>query len=64
MHVCSISQLEDINWRLNLQMAQANKAKMKLPNALFEFQLSSSGEVHVTMVTKTLIFTLISDIKK
>ncbi|KXJ11894.1 COMM domain-containing protein 10 [Exaiptasia diaphana] len=37
-------QLDGINWRLNLQMAQANKAKMKVPNALFEFQLSSSGE--------------------
>ncbi|KAL3867481.1 hypothetical protein ACJMK2_044683 [Sinanodonta woodiana] len=29
-------QLEDINWRLNLQMAQASKTKMKLPNAMFE----------------------------
>ncbi|XP_062583173.1 COMM domain-containing protein 10-like, partial [Saccostrea cucullata] len=28
--------LEDINWRLNLQMAQSTKAKMKLPNAMFE----------------------------
>ena len=29
-------QLEDVNWRLNLQMAQANKSKLKIPNALFE----------------------------
>ncbi|XP_077989449.1 COMM domain-containing protein 10-like [Glandiceps talaboti] len=29
------NQLEDVNWRLNLQMAQANMAKMKSPNAMF-----------------------------
>ncbi|XP_031564732.1 COMM domain-containing protein 10-like isoform X1 [Actinia tenebrosa] len=37
-------QLEAMNWRLNLQMAQASKAKLKLPNALFEFHLSSGEE--------------------
>ncbi|XP_070542596.1 COMM domain-containing protein 10-like [Ptychodera flava] len=30
------NQLEDVSWRLNLQMGQANSAKMKLPNAMFE----------------------------
>lgn len=30
-------QLEEVNWRLNLQMAQSSRAKMKMPNALFEF---------------------------
>lgn len=29
-------QLEDINWRLNLQMAQGTQLKMKMPNAMFE----------------------------
>ncbi|KAK7008739.1 COMM domain-containing protein 10 [Biomphalaria glabrata] len=29
-------QLEDINWRINLQMAQTTLSKMKLPNALFQ----------------------------
>ena len=29
-------QLDSINWRLNLQMAQATKTKMKVPNAMFE----------------------------
>ncbi|XP_064608939.1 COMM domain-containing protein 10-like [Liolophura sinensis] len=29
-------QLTDVNWRLNLQMAQDNKTKMKMPNAQFE----------------------------
>ncbi|XP_035666460.1 COMM domain-containing protein 10-like [Branchiostoma floridae] len=29
-------QLESVNWRLNLQMAQASQTKMKLPNAMFE----------------------------
>ncbi|XP_048735076.1 COMM domain-containing protein 10-like isoform X2 [Ostrea edulis] len=28
--------LEEVNWRLNLQMAQSSKTKMKLPNAMFE----------------------------
>ncbi|XP_031564733.1 COMM domain-containing protein 10-like isoform X2 [Actinia tenebrosa] len=37
-------KLEAMNWRLNLQMAQASKAKLKLPNALFEFHLSSGEE--------------------
>ncbi|KAK7481601.1 hypothetical protein BaRGS_00027117 [Batillaria attramentaria] len=30
-------QLEEVNWRLNLQMAQSSMSKMKLPNAMFEF---------------------------
>ncbi|KAH9492958.1 COMM domain-containing protein 10 [Bulinus truncatus] len=29
-------QLEDINWRINLQMAHTSQSKMKLPNALFQ----------------------------
>ena len=37
-------QLEDVNWRLNLQMAQSTRAKMKQPNALFEFSVRE-GEV-------------------
>ncbi|XP_064620810.1 COMM domain-containing protein 10-like [Lineus longissimus] len=39
-------QLEDINWRLNLQMAQASKSRLKLPNAQFELGVRDdrSGE--------------------
>lgn len=33
-------RLEEINWRLNLQMAQSNKSKMKLPNAMFELKIN------------------------
>ncbi|KAL5005499.1 hypothetical protein ScPMuIL_018955 [Solemya velum] len=29
-------QLTDVNWRLNLQMAQASATKQKIPNAMFE----------------------------
>ncbi|XP_012942446.1 COMM domain-containing protein 10 [Aplysia californica] len=29
-------QLDSVNWRLNLQMAQGSQSKMKLPNALFQ----------------------------
>ncbi|XP_013414424.1 COMM domain-containing protein 10 [Lingula anatina] len=36
-------QLEDVNWRLNLQMAQANKAKMKLPTAMFELGIKDEN---------------------
>ena len=32
------TQLDGINWRLNLSMAQASQSKMKLPNAQFECQ--------------------------
>ncbi|VDI65553.1 Hypothetical predicted protein [Mytilus galloprovincialis] len=36
-------QLESVNWRLNLQMAQSNKAKMKMPNAMFEFNVTDEN---------------------
>ncbi|CAL1546731.1 unnamed protein product [Lymnaea stagnalis] len=29
-------QLEDISWRINLQLAQSSQSKMKVPNALFQ----------------------------
>ena len=38
------SQLEEVNWRLNLQMAQASKTKMKKPNAMFELVVSGEKE--------------------
>ncbi|XP_065836566.1 COMM domain-containing protein 10-like [Oscarella lobularis] len=37
-------QLDDVNWRLNLQMGQSTKSKTKIPNALFEFDVKSDGE--------------------
>ncbi|ESO92570.1 hypothetical protein LOTGIDRAFT_190525 [Lottia gigantea] len=33
--------LEDINWRLNLQLAQSSKVKLKAPNTLIELALKS-----------------------
>ncbi|PIK51456.1 putative COMM domain-containing protein 10 isoform X2 [Apostichopus japonicus] len=38
------NQLQDVNWRLNLQMAQADRSKMKSPNAMFEFVVSADDE--------------------
>ncbi|XP_052216689.1 COMM domain-containing protein 10-like isoform X2 [Dreissena polymorpha] len=38
------SQLEDINWRLNLQIAQSSVSKQKLPNAMFELGVRDSEE--------------------
>lgn len=37
-------QLEEVKWRLNLQIAQASRTKMKLPNALFEFSVQDGEE--------------------
>lgn len=28
--------MEEVNWRLNLQLAQSSMSKMKEPNAMFE----------------------------
>ncbi|CAH3033523.1 unnamed protein product [Pocillopora meandrina] len=40
----SPKQLSEVNWRLNLQMAQSSMTKMKLPNAMFELNLSSGSQ--------------------
>lgn len=37
-------QLSDVNWRLNLQVAQSSMTKMKVPNAMFELNLSSGSQ--------------------
>lgn len=37
-------QLEAINWRLNLQMAQSMKTKMKMPNAMFELDVKNENK--------------------
>ncbi|KAJ8029544.1 COMM domain-containing protein 10 [Holothuria leucospilota] len=34
------NQLQEVNWRMNLQMAQADRTKMKTPNAMFELVVS------------------------
>ena len=39
-----ILQLTDINWRLNLQMAQSTETKQKLPNAMFELGVHREGQ--------------------
>ena len=46
VHVCVrvCVQLEEVKWRLNLQLAQSTRTKMKLPNALFELSVRD-GEV-------------------
>ncbi|KAJ8304126.1 hypothetical protein KUTeg_017709 [Tegillarca granosa] len=36
--------LEAINWRLNLQMAQSMKTKMKMPNAMFELDVKNENK--------------------
>lgn len=41
---CYILQLEDINWRLNLQMAQARHTKQKVPNAMFELGVRTDSD--------------------
>ncbi|XP_072037978.1 COMM domain-containing protein 10-like [Amphiura filiformis] len=38
------NQLEEVNWRLNLQMAQSSKTKMKKPNAMFEFVVNGETD--------------------
>lgn len=38
------NQLTDINWRLNLQMAQSTETKQKLPNAMFELGVHREGQ--------------------
>jgi hypothetical protein len=48
-------QLEEVNWRLNLQMAQASKSKMKLPNAMFEFVVAGDQEVSANMLFSTAV---------
>ena len=47
------NQLDGINWRLNLSMAQPSQAKMKLPNAQFEFGIKT-GEVTVSCLDEAL----------
>ena len=36
-------QLDTVNWRLNLQMAQSSVTKMKMPNALFELGVNNES---------------------
>ena len=51
------TQLEGINWRLNLSMAQPSQAKMKLPNAQIEFGIKT-GEVTVSGLDEALLCVL------
>ena len=44
MYVCMFLQLEEVNWRQNLTMAQSGRSKLKQPNAFFEFVIKE-GEV-------------------
>lgn len=37
-------QLEEVNWRQNLTMAQSGRSKLKQPNALFEFVIKEGEE--------------------
>ncbi|GFS02930.1 COMM domain-containing protein 10-like [Elysia marginata] len=37
------NQLEEVKWRLNLQMAQASQSKVKRPNALFQLGVRSDS---------------------
>ncbi|GAB1599662.1 COMM domain-containing protein 10-like [Argonauta hians] len=37
-------QLNAINWRLNLEMANGSRSKMKQPNAMFELKINREGQ--------------------
>ncbi|XP_014769908.1 COMM domain-containing protein 10 isoform X1 [Octopus bimaculoides] len=37
-------QLNAINWRLNLEMANGSRSKMKQPNAMFELKINREGK--------------------
>ena len=37
-------QLEDINWRLNLQLGQSFQSRQKIPNAIFQLDLSDESK--------------------
>lgn len=40
-----VTEATNVNWRLNLQLAQSSQSKMKTPNAMFEISLlNKSGE--------------------
>ncbi|XP_059159992.1 COMM domain-containing protein 10-like [Physella acuta] len=41
VHPC---QLDTVDWRLNLQLAQASQSKMKLPNALFQLGIKDENK--------------------
>lgn len=38
------NQLEDIKWRLNLQIAQSSQTKQKIPNAMFELAVRNCDD--------------------
>ena len=44
-------QLQAVSWRLNLQMAQSNATKMKLPNAMMELSIASGRQVRTRLVS-------------
>ena len=47
-------QLEEVKWRLNLQMAQASQSKVKRPNALFQLVVrDDSSGVSGCCISKT-----------
>lgn len=50
-------RLDEINWRLNLQMAQSNKSKMKLPNAMFELKINDEDSEVESTVKSVYILT-------
>lgn len=40
-----VTEASNVNWRLNLQLAQSSQSKMKTPNAMFEISvLNKSGK--------------------
>jgi len=50
-------QLEDINWRLNLQMAQSTHTKQKLPNAMFEMGVRNDDSTETSKEKIRIEFT-------
>ena len=62
----SFRRLVNIKWRLNLQLASDVKTKQKLPNAIFEFDLSDQSNIKIEFSKEQLydFFTKLEVIQK
>ena len=57
-HTHTHTQLEEVGWRLNLQMAQATRSKLKQPNAFFEFSVASGMVSHCLSVCPSVCLSI------
>ena len=42
-------QLDSVKWKLNLQMAESSKSKVKMPSAVVELGLKGSKVINISM---------------